>query len=619
MRAGTYLTQKVYVLFRANLHYSRRSKPKVHALAHGPSGTMRPMRSLPILLLVYAFAVVVRSLLASGVPTPSLYFDEYIYSAMARSFLQFKPFILFGRWNYYPPLYSIALIPALISNDMGVSYLIMKLTNSLLISSLIFPSWFLSRRFFNQRESIIIAFLTVLMPTSNLYPAYLLSENMFVPLFQLSIFLILKMSFDDRARWDFLCGMSIALCYVTRLTGLVLVPIVFLVLMLKLGRDALREHRGQPLTAVRFIGSTLTSAIQRVLRKPGLWFGFFLTIAPWSIYNVTCFGFSLGALTGLGAQPSPEILTKLSDPGSMSWMILSDWFILHFNYVALATAVIPLSLFLFGAVYSVRRELPASDLPASVFVLEVLAAFLLLTLVAALQAYPTHFYLVGRYIDPVLPSLVIGAFLGLKRYLNADAAQTVGKLVLFGLISISILSFSPLRLGAPAMTMGMNYLLGDTSPEIGALLALLLLVTGLLRASNLKWNQAFLILTLFLAVFFIGSTAPAYSQVVSSSRYSEHELYISEWLKENGLKGVTIRFDESSAGLDQVRKQRIVYGVWFWVGYENVRISVGPTDDLTGVDYVISSRELSFPVPFSYRTNGIRYYVYDATQHSTQP
>jgi len=48
--------------------------------------------------------------------------------------------------------------------------------------------------------------------------------------------------------------------------------------------------------------------------------------------------------------------------------------------------------------------------------------------------------------------------------------------------------------------------------------------------------------------------------------------------------------DESLEGLAQLHKNRIMWGLRFWMGYENVKVEVGPTADLTGIDYLFSSR-----------------------------
>jgi len=93
-------------------------------------------------------------------------------------------------------------------------------------------------------------------------------------------------------------------------------------------------------------------------------------------------------------------------------------------------------------------------------------------------------------------------------------------------------------------------------------------------------------------------------------------LYISKWLKQNNIERAVILFDENSEGLDPLRKSRIVYGLWFWMGDKNVNVEVGPINDLGRIDYLISSRELNLEVSYSYSTRDVTYYIYNIKHES---
>lgn len=568
-------------------------------------------KDILIVLLIYLASVAAKLILALDVPTPAVYLDEYIYSAMAQTFVQLKPFVFLRRWSWYPPLYSLALTPAFAFDSMEVSYMIMKTINSFVLSSLIFPVWVLSRQFFSRWCSTIVALLTALMPLSNTYPAYLLAENLFIPIFLLSLLLILKTSLHGGARWEIACGVSIGLCYLTKLTGLVLIIVAILALVFKPMLKDLKLESTQPLLSIKAMRSLLGSSVRQIARSWPIWICFLATVAPWSIYNVFSFGYSLQAVTGLGTQPSPKFIAKFSNLGNISVTILANWFFMHINYIVLAIAVVPLIICTFCATYYILRGIPKSELPCFIFVVEALSAFLLLSFIAAGQAYPDHRYLLGRYVDPVLPALVVAGFVGLRRYIQLNTREIAGAFILFLASCILILSFSPLKLMAPVNTTGISYLLGATKLHITGLLMLSLGLMILLRVKGLKWNHSFLVFTIFLSAFFISTTPPAYLQVMWDSRYSEHELYISKWLKQNNIQGAAICFDESSEGLTPLRKNRIVWGLWFWMGYQNVKVKVGPIEELNGVDYLISSRELNLEVVYSYCTKGVTYYIYD--------
>lgn len=587
----------------------------------------RKLSAFSVLPLLYVLSVLDKIVLAVSVPTPMMYGDEYVYAAMAQSFAHLRPFTFQGEWAWYPPLYSLILAPAFAFGNMQWSYMMVKVVNSVLLSSLVFPAWFLSRHFFSGWQSFAVALLVVLMPSANVYPCYILAENLFIPLFLLTLFLILRTGLYGGRGWGIMCGLSIGLCYLTRLTGLLLLVVAFPVAMFmpfphdsRISTEGSQTGSTQPSQSTKTTQRLLSEALRRVVKAWPILAGFAMVMVPWSIYAVSSFGWSIAAVTGLKTEGGGSYaavssdLMKLSNIQSLSSSVLLRWFLIHINYVLLATAVVPVVLCIFLALYCAQREFRTTNPGSLIMTVGTLTLVLLLALVSALHTYPSSPYFVGRYMDPILPTLLIVGFIGLNKYKMLSSNQTDRVFIVFSVVCMSIPAFSPLNLITPANAIGIIY-----ARELGMKYGMELQTAGLLivalglmllvRSRRLKWKHSFMVLVLFLSVFFSATCQPAYRINVWSSHYSEHELYISRWLAESGINRATILFDENSKGLDELIKVRIVYGVRFWTE-DKIVARVGPTGDLSGIDYLVSSRELNFQVAYSYETNGVRYYIY---------
>ena len=119
--------------------------------------------------------------------------DELVYSDLARSIAAGgRPAVrdvpVFGWGEVYPML--IAPVWALV-DDRYLAYHATLVVNAIVMSLAAVPAYFLARLFVTRRSSLLVALLTVVVPSLS-YTGAVLTENAFYPLFLLSLLAIAR-------------------------------------------------------------------------------------------------------------------------------------------------------------------------------------------------------------------------------------------------------------------------------------------------------------------------------------------------------------------------------------------------------------------------------------------
>jgi hypothetical protein len=131
--------------------------------------------------LVVASAVV-QAALAATIPAPWVFPDELVYWDMARDLAAghapaVRGLDAAGRGLVYP----LVLTPAAwLFDDPERSYLAAKVLNAVVISLAALPAYGLARRFVSSRGALLVAGLSVLLP-SLAYSGLVITENIFYP------------------------------------------------------------------------------------------------------------------------------------------------------------------------------------------------------------------------------------------------------------------------------------------------------------------------------------------------------------------------------------------------------------------------------------------------------
>jgi len=135
------------------------------------------------LFIFYLAIVLLKILLSLLIPSPSIFSDDYVYIKLARSFFFDFNFTIHGvAVDVYPPLYPMLLSISYLFKDMTIIYPLMKVINALVSSLIIIPAFLLSKEFFNEKKSLIIALFISFIPSNFSFSPYIMSENLFYPL-----------------------------------------------------------------------------------------------------------------------------------------------------------------------------------------------------------------------------------------------------------------------------------------------------------------------------------------------------------------------------------------------------------------------------------------------------
>jgi len=312
------------------------------------------------------------------------YFNEGIFLHSATEFT-----------TQYPPLYPLALMFAY--SLRGFAFEGMKLINAFMASSLVFPVYFLSRRFLDRKAGLLLIALCSLIPFQFLMPVRLLSENLYLPLLLAVIYLVFVRPADDRYRfaWDCLTGFALGLLYLTRYISLALIPFMLLVWWVKPFRGAGRVLALYPRKLRNLLAMLAVAA---------------LTYLPWILVGVAndlpltqMLGFSIAADT---------------NPAQLTLANLLKWFLFYGGYYILLAAPV-LNLLLVRGRSEEKNMLEGERNRWALMIGVLMLAFGVAIVRHSWRAdynldLPKR--LMGRYVIYFVPLFLMSAFMAFKRF-----------------------------------------------------------------------------------------------------------------------------------------------------------------------------------------------------------
>ncbi|MFH1455593.1 MAG: glycosyltransferase family 39 protein [archaeon] len=537
-------------------------------------------KSVVNIIILYIVFVLLKSLLVYFIPAPSAFSDGYIYAEMAQNFFHTGQMLVYGTPVYfYPPIYAMFLSISYLFNDMTVVYLVMKVINVLLSTSIIFPTYLLAKEFLSTKKSFITAMLVGVLPSTFAFSSFLMAENLFYPLFMFSIYFVYK-SFTSNARyWDLFAGVFIGLTYLTKTLGIVLVPLVILMFLFNL-------------------------SWQQSVKKVLMGLVCFLTVLPWYIGKTSIVG-----------GYSAEIVSI----NSGNLYVFLTWIVLYLAYLVLSSGVV---LFAFSLL-----NLKTKNKKLKVFMLMFVLVLGLVLFVAAnhnVHALNTsdlelgEFYRsVGRYVEVLLPLLVIGGMIGYQNYkkkkylpyfVPAVLALTGSFLIYFQMFPINNMSL--VWLGVSNLIfkyLGIPLLLGSVT------LIFFLLLDAYL-AHKLKMMKLFpIILFTYFLCFSCVNIAGTYYNSQTYWLPTEHT-QLGLWFNDYDQEYSNILFDEDYEGVLTKTEQDSLYElhqrnvkstiIGFWL---NDNVIISNINNLENIDYVVTKKDLSLPL-IKETENGIHIY-----------
>ncbi|WP_167836876.1 glycosyltransferase family 39 protein [Leptospira ryugenii] len=165
--------------------------------------------------------MIIKLFLLLDFPGPFIMQDEFEFKQNA--------FLLFSKWSYFDfhltPFYSIFLIPSFLFNNF---YLVMKISNIFITSLVVYPVYSIANQVGTRNSAILTAFLSQCLPFQFVFPNLIMSENLFLFLFLLTVYFLLKSIENDLILYDIIFAFLLGFCYLTRYFAIVLFPVFLL-------------------------------------------------------------------------------------------------------------------------------------------------------------------------------------------------------------------------------------------------------------------------------------------------------------------------------------------------------------------------------------------------------
>ena len=571
------------------------------------------------LFKLYLLIVVLKIVLAYFIKTPTGFWDEYIYSKLARSFFFEQEFSLAQGIPspFYPPLYPVILSIAYLAKNMEVIYCLMKIINSVVSTLVIIPAYLLSKELLDEDRRFYFVLLTSFLPVFFSFSNYILAENLFFPLFLFSIYFIYKSLKENTLKNNVLASVFISLSFLTKNLGLILIPVFFASIFVK--RLALKEK-------INFKNIIVGVLI------------LILLISPWLIRNYINFGPGLAGVIEDTAKDNLEsFITPSKHGGLLSYSLsLINWIIMHFVALSISSGLI----FFFSSFFAFKnirqnRKLYCFAIVAFIVILGYALVLSNNALGQPDKSLPDFFrFYTGRpilrYIDILSPLVLLLGIIGLNNY-SLDQKNKLKKIILLSIplfiISVQLIfsnltpinNLSLTHIGSIKILLG--YLINkqfSISQAFSLPIILIMLVffaalpmVGFL-VNKLKFKKiVYLVLAVFIVVNVMNFAINNYqSKKIFESPQSQTGLYLND-VDHDKIKNILFEVEGNpltniSATYMVIKEQQYqdqyVSLTGFWLNH-NLFFR---DNDLKNIDYLITTQKKKFFSQFE--AGGIKVY-----------
>ncbi len=332
-----------------------------------------------LLLLLYAVAVGIYVALGSRQALPQVAPDEYTYSALARSLADGHGLTWHGgSAGIRAALYIYAIAPAwLLTHSQTEAYAIAKAISAALACAVVFPTWWLARRYLPPLVALIPAALVVAGSWMT-HSGQLIMENLALPLSAAALAALVVAVTKPGSRWSwFALGFAVLATW-SRMQLAVLIPIIFVVLLI----DVAQHGREWSVQLRRNLGTiAVTGAIVLV--------GAVIVLADPSV---------LGAYAGLQTQTDLGRGLPLAGKQALAFIAMAG--------------LVP---FILAAAISARRDAWSSlDVRALLIVFWVAATVFIVQTGLLTTAFDVT-WSIQRYVEYTLPLLFVLIVVGIWR------------------------------------------------------------------------------------------------------------------------------------------------------------------------------------------------------------
>ena len=569
------------------------------------------------LFYLYIAVVIIKIILSFFISSPTGFWDEYIYTKLARS-IHFSGSLTLSEepTAFFPPLYPIMLSIAYLADNMEIIYFLMKMINSIVSSLIIIPAYLLAREFLDENKRFFPVILISLLPVSFSFSNYIMAENLFYPMFLFSIYFIYKSLKENSLKNNIMASVFICIAMLTKNLGLILVPVFYLSLIIK--RIVLKER-------FNFRNIIISLVIISII------------ISPWLIRNYFAFGPSLAGIIEESAKDNLESLINPEKHEGLYLISLINWIIMHIVALIISSGV----LLFFSSFFSLKGVKQNRKLFCFVIVgFIVIIMYILVLSNNALgehdESLPKIFkYYTGRpilrYIDILSPLILIMGIVGFLNY-KTEERKILKRFILISIpffIISSQLTLSPLfpinnlsLTHVGAINTLINYFLNKeivSEPVFDmSLFLIMLLIFSIipffaLLINKLNLNKIFYLVLMSFIIINLLNFIVVYNKSQEFLNYEPIQLGL--WFNEFDTKTSNILFEykgnedpltNSSAVFLRLKEEQYpiqyVSLIGFWMN-DNLFFD---KKDFKNMDYLISTKDRALLL--IYESKGIKIY-----------
>lgn len=558
------------------------------------------MKNWKFLLLLFLCLVITKSLLASLVPAPSMFSDEYEYAKIAQSIWDKGEFKIHGKATGVPPIYPLSIAPAYIFDDMRVVYLAIKIINALISSLIILPAYFLAKELMNKRLALIATTLVGILPASFSNTTYIMAENLFLVLMLTAAYVLYKILTKTNGK-RFALYLALAaitvLTYFTKILGILLFPAIAIACFVKASGKQSKSLRNKLLKMILLVGF-FSIVILAVLR--------FFPLYQYIDY----------------------ILPKIENTLTQMLVSFIFWTIAYSGYLILASGFVPtLRIFSTRSLTPNKRNylLVVGALAISGIAIAIKhninTAFLNTTIFSLVSGRP-----MGRYLDYLLPLIIIGSFATITTKINKKATYILSALAIISAIILSTYDLIPINNSSLSIFGIAKLILENLSGSVELLSIsyflisiIAAMISIMIIATSTRCEKATSIAVILAALFMITNTIN-YSVTIYNSEtywYNGEQMQLGLLINDNkDMRGKTILVDEKYEGKLLKLNQSALHEsgsatiLGFWIKNP---LKIGSTQDLKGINYVVTKEKLNMQL-IKQTTNEI--YLYKVPDRS---
>ena len=324
--------------------------------------------------------------------------DSAWYASSANTFFHSFQLLIGGRFSSHSlPLYSVVISPAYFFRDMANTFTVIKLINSLVMSSAMFPVFLLARRFMPFGRAFTVALLSVLIGPM-FYTFTIMAENLHYPLMMWVVYLIYLSLIREDKLVNLVLGFVLALALLNKMSSLVLFVCYNVLIAMSFANPS----------KFGFIRRFPINYLRGLVRYRHVFIAFSITILPYLIYR------------GIATENSSTV------PYTVEWFRFFNnildfdvvkylkWFLTYLGQLNLSTGLFLLPLSIVTIISFCRRD-RREDRIFGLSVAILMAGVLAL---AVLQSGYNFERLTERHFFALTPLIFILSFLGIQGEVN---------------------------------------------------------------------------------------------------------------------------------------------------------------------------------------------------------